>query len=1026
MKIIAFFSFKGGVGRTSLMMNLATYWASLGKVIGLVDMDLAAPGLTYSPMLKNSPWSDPSLEGRGFSDLLTIFYEKHKENPDHFGYYPAGRLFREMFPPKGMVWGRNGRIMAMGAGKVRFQSPTIIDGEIQTIPSSNGASKNPFDKALRGFSFKLREDFSQFVLPDCKKKFDYVLIDCRTGFPELLNMTLGYLADEIVLISGLNEQNLTGLSLTLKALRKERVPLGCYAKDLKVVFSPIPAHIHDDPFAMQALNQGKQLLKDERLHVSEGEQDEVVPVIYTLPYTPHLAVSDLPLALKNREHPYVQSVINIAEDIDGQLLEKQEREIQEKISRTTGISADRKPDSQKSKKSDNQQREHFLLDDSLPKKHRSEDFIPLLRLPHWYWPLDLMPEEGRTIDSVREELIGSKPMPEGVKVSHDEFLDWLSGFTSMSWENKKQLLDDFDTLSAAQINELVGVFNEERQKLSMLDGEFIPNLISHYFKHQKEWVEHIVLNEDNSIVPALLKGFEKGNHPFPAWEQWGQYWYELWQEAGKNTELRELIYQGVESVEEDVLSIWGRVGDSFGEQGECPEAERCYKKAADIDPEDARVCAALGDLYHNCMENYKNAELYYNKAIERDSKFADPWYGLGNLYQYNMGRYEDSESSYRKAIDLDSKFAGSWYELGNLYQYNMGRYEDSESSYRKAIELEPKVAISWNELGNLYQYHMERYEESESSYRKAIELDPKYAPPWHGLGNLYQNHMERYEDSESSYRKAIELDPKLAHPWQELGNLYQNYMDRYEDSESSYRKAIDLDPKFAHAWNGLGLLSYYRNGYFSIAKSVFKKGLTVSEDEAGRAYIHRNLGSLYQHLNETDLAREHFEKSLLIMQQGKGVSEFVNQTILTLALEKQFDEIVELSETWLRRKTKDVAVQFIDWLIKISNSSGQTEATDFQSIVNRVSNHEERLDIINDGYLLAGCRSDLREPLRQLVTALCTLPQEKRDTFKDVPKPQKMLDRYKPFIEGKSYGCGDPKDLPLFWNKEEPPFEMPG
>jgi len=66
MKIISFFSFKGGVGRTALLTNLGAYWASRGKVVVL--MDLMAPGLAYSPLA--GPYLYPEGNGLGMSDLI--------------------------------------------------------------------------------------------------------------------------------------------------------------------------------------------------------------------------------------------------------------------------------------------------------------------------------------------------------------------------------------------------------------------------------------------------------------------------------------------------------------------------------------------------------------------------------------------------------------------------------------------------------------------------------------------------------------------------------------------------------------------------------------------------------------------------------------------------------------------------------------------------------------------------------------------------------------------------------------------
>lgn len=47
MKTVTFYSYKGGVGRTLLMVNLARYLMSRGKKLVLLDCDLEAPGLHY-------------------------------------------------------------------------------------------------------------------------------------------------------------------------------------------------------------------------------------------------------------------------------------------------------------------------------------------------------------------------------------------------------------------------------------------------------------------------------------------------------------------------------------------------------------------------------------------------------------------------------------------------------------------------------------------------------------------------------------------------------------------------------------------------------------------------------------------------------------------------------------------------------------------------------------------------------------------------------------------------------------------
>ncbi|MFL6203305.1 MAG: hypothetical protein ACJ76J_29415 [Thermoanaerobaculia bacterium] len=47
METLAFYSYKGGVGRSLLLANAARFLASLGKGVVALDFDFEAPGLHY-------------------------------------------------------------------------------------------------------------------------------------------------------------------------------------------------------------------------------------------------------------------------------------------------------------------------------------------------------------------------------------------------------------------------------------------------------------------------------------------------------------------------------------------------------------------------------------------------------------------------------------------------------------------------------------------------------------------------------------------------------------------------------------------------------------------------------------------------------------------------------------------------------------------------------------------------------------------------------------------------------------------
>jgi len=93
MKIISFFSFKGGVGRTTLLTNLGAYWAGRGKVVVLMNLDLMAPGLAYSPLA--GPYLYPEGEGLGMSVIATLRSDQDKKAAEAT-FLPPHWLLREM------------------------------------------------------------------------------------------------------------------------------------------------------------------------------------------------------------------------------------------------------------------------------------------------------------------------------------------------------------------------------------------------------------------------------------------------------------------------------------------------------------------------------------------------------------------------------------------------------------------------------------------------------------------------------------------------------------------------------------------------------------------------------------------------------------------------------------------------------------------------------------------------------------------------------------------------------------------
>ena len=67
MYVLTFYSFKGGVGRTMCLVNLASQLAQSGKKVLIVDFDIEAPGIPTFEL------TAPKSEAAGLTEFITQY-----------------------------------------------------------------------------------------------------------------------------------------------------------------------------------------------------------------------------------------------------------------------------------------------------------------------------------------------------------------------------------------------------------------------------------------------------------------------------------------------------------------------------------------------------------------------------------------------------------------------------------------------------------------------------------------------------------------------------------------------------------------------------------------------------------------------------------------------------------------------------------------------------------------------------------------------------------------------------------------
>jgi tetratricopeptide (TPR) repeat protein len=100
------------------------------------------------------------------------------------------------------------------------------------------------------------------------------------------------------------------------------------------------------------------------------------------------------------------------------------------------------------------------------------------------------------------------------------------------------------------------------------------------------------------------------------------------------------------------------------------EAEKAYRLAAKIDPEDSRPYEGLGNIFID-QRKYAEALVAYEQAVKAGSQNPEVFESLGDSY-LAMGRFSDSFNASTHSIKLDAKRPGPYFTRAwiNLYLKN--------------------------------------------------------------------------------------------------------------------------------------------------------------------------------------------------------------------------------------------------------------------------------------------------------------------------------------------------------------------
>ncbi len=235
-RIVTFYSFKGGTGRTMALANVAWILAANGKRVLIADWDLESPGLHRF----FEPFIDARAAGRpGIVDLVRGYaWAMAYAGIDSEALHSAGLSRKGVLSAINAIIDEHigrleGYVIPLNwqfpdDGSLHFLSPgKQNNGDYQAALSS--LNWDNFYENLCGdlFMTALREYL--------KSQYDYVLIDSRTGHGDVADICTVHLPDMVVDCFTLTSQGMDGAAMMAREIREH--------SDRDITILPVPMRI---------------------------------------------------------------------------------------------------------------------------------------------------------------------------------------------------------------------------------------------------------------------------------------------------------------------------------------------------------------------------------------------------------------------------------------------------------------------------------------------------------------------------------------------------------------------------------------------------------------------------------------------------------------------------------------------------------------------------------------------------------------------------------------------------------------
>jgi len=758
---ITFYSFKGGVGRSMAVMNIGSLLATRGFRVLVLDMDLEAPGASYLLQNQNKQQELNQIPPQNLLGFVDLFGEANTKGADaDMGVLTHSEIVAKYTHPLALFEIPEGEDVVKNPG-----------GQLRIMPA--GRPGTDYARRLQDLDLPgmYQEGVGKPLIAAFKKiiqdsnEFDFVLVDSRTGFSDESGICTRDLADRLVVITGLNHQNVEGTAAFFRALR------ACTdgSTPVQVVLSPVP--------------QGEDELVSRREEIARSAFEEAWGKPFNLslqiPYHPRLALTEEPYSTR-RVHSEIRNAY---------------RSIEAKLLQDMGLGADR-----------------LML--QAEKAIDAKDYSRALRTLQQAVRFD---NGAQALTRIGIKLLNPFQPDPAIRPLYKFLSEQLPLHQSLLFAIGVEFLKRNDALCGVAWRRLAKAFPEDADTLGNY-ANFLANIRKDHDsaeafykraldadpKHANNLGNYADflsdIRKDHDSAEALYKRALDADPKHAS--HLGNYAVFL-TNIRKDHDFAEALHKRALDADPKHANILGNYANFLTNiRKDRDSAEALYKRALDADPKHANILGNYAAFLTNIRKDHDSAEAFYKRALDADPKHANI---LGSYAAFltNIRKDHDSaEAFYKRALDADPKRADILGSYANFLSDIRKDHDSAEALYKRAVDADPKRAGILECYACLLLTIRKDFDSAAVFFKRAVDADPQDA---NILGNYAMVHFAQGSHSEgrdflNRAFSGTDQSPALlaelhfysyAHLWQESPNALPSLKAILRSGARSYDWNLD-------------------------------------------------------------------------------------------------------------------------------------------------------------------------------------------------------------------------------------------